>query len=257
MMSRSSVLSRKVQKEALEIFLSEVRPVTTNHPLVRIGGDSDGGYLVPDDMDGIDACFSPGVADRADFELHMAARGIPCFMADYSVEKPPIQNPLFHFQKKYLGPVNDERFMTLEHWVNQCAPESRDLILQMDIEGYEFGVLLEAEASVLKRFRIMVIEFHRMHELWEARGYDLIRLTFLRLLKHFEIVHIHPNNCAGLRSEQGLAIPRMLEFTFLRKDRVSSKTPTTSFPHPLDRQNVQKNGKPDFPLPGCWYSKPG
>ncbi len=234
--------------------MEEVRPVTTNHKLVRIGGNADGGYLAPDDLEGIEACFSPGVAQTADFESQMAARGIRCFMADFSVDGPPVQNPLFHFEKKFLGSSNDEKFMTLGNWVDRCAPDSNDLILQMDIEGAECGVFLESETALLGRFRIMIVEFHYMQDLWEVRGYDLLRLTFLKLLKQFEIVHIHPNNKAGLQSQHGLAIPPLLEFTFLRKDRVATSVPTTAFPHPLDRQNVPS--KRDFALPQCWYQAP-
>ena len=80
-----------------------VSPVATEHQLVRIGGSADGGYLVPDDLAGISALFSPGVADTADFESVFAARGVPCFLADYSVDAPPVSSPLFHFEKKYLG----------------------------------------------------------------------------------------------------------------------------------------------------------
>ena len=254
LMGQRSVICRKSRIETLQRFLAEIRPVTTNHPLVRIGGNADGGYLVPDDLEGIDACFSPGVAQTAEFESQMAARGIRCFMADFSVDGTPVQHPLFHFEKRFLGPVNDEKFMTLGNWVDRCAPQSDNLILQMDIEGSEFGVFLEAETALLSRFRIMVVEFHSMQSLWEERGFELIRLTFLKLLKKFEIVHIHPNNNGGLLSQNGLVIPPLLEFTFLRKDRVATKVHTAAFPHPLDRQNVPS--KKDVALPQCWYQKP-
>jgi len=67
-------------------FLKKIRPMTTNIPLIRVGSADDGGYLVPDDLEGIKICFSPGVAQQSDFELAMAQRGITCFMADYSVD---------------------------------------------------------------------------------------------------------------------------------------------------------------------------
>lgn len=38
-----------------------MRPKPSPVPLVRIGGDWDGAYLVPDDLAGVAACFSPGV----------------------------------------------------------------------------------------------------------------------------------------------------------------------------------------------------
>jgi hypothetical protein len=43
----------------------------TDVPLIRLGADGDGGYLVPDDLEDVAACFSPGVDDRASFESAM------------------------------------------------------------------------------------------------------------------------------------------------------------------------------------------
>lgn len=34
----------------LTLLLSQIRPVETNHTLIRVGEDYDGGYLVPDDF---------------------------------------------------------------------------------------------------------------------------------------------------------------------------------------------------------------
>jgi hypothetical protein len=247
----SSVISRKTKKAALLDFLAEVAPVTTNRALVRIGGEGDGGYLTPDDFDGVDTCFSPGVDQTAEFECGMATRGIHCFMADYSVDAAPVKNPLFHFEKKYLGPIDYGVFMTLENWVERNAPEAREMVLQMDIEGAEYAVILQSESALLRRFRIIVVEFHDLQDLWQERGFELIRLTFQKLLKDFEIVHIHPNNKAGALAQQDIQIPPLMEFTFLRKDRVEAKARTETFPHSLDRKNVQS--KADFPLPRCWY----
>ena len=53
-----------------------LRPVDAGHRLVRIGAEGDGGYLLPDDLDRISACFSPGVDRTATFENALALRGI-------------------------------------------------------------------------------------------------------------------------------------------------------------------------------------
>ena len=83
-------LARGSDYEALQDFFLSIRPSVTPHALIRLGGETDGGYLVPDDFEGIHTCFSPGVAEVANFETEMAARGIRCFMADYSVNAPPV-----------------------------------------------------------------------------------------------------------------------------------------------------------------------
>jgi len=45
-------------------------------------------------------------------------------------------------------------------------------------------------------------------------------------------------------------IPRLLEFTFLRKDRIGNESFASKFPHPLDYKNVKN--KPDIVLPNTW-----
>ena len=252
LLQRGFRVSTTTKPEQLDRFFALMKPVTTNHALVRVGGAGDGGYLVPDDLDGIAACFSPGVAETAAFEENLAARGIRCFLADYSVERPPVLNALFDFQKKFLGPHNDSIFMTLESWVRQSGvPDPADLVLQMDIEGAEYGVLLETPDELLKRFRVMVFEFHELDALCDRHGFQVIYLTFVKLLKHFDIVHIHPNNYSPPVRYGRYEIPPLLEMTLLRKDRIDRREPTRSFPHPLDATNVPE--KEDFALPRCWF----
>ncbi len=240
------------QRRRLLALLAQVRPISTEHRLMRVGGEGDGGYLVPDDLDGITACFSPGVAGVADFESDLATRGIRCFLADYSVDAPPVTNPLFDFEKKYLGPITNDVYMTLESWVQRKAGGSDNLLLQMDIEGAEYDVLLGAPEELLARFRIVVIEFHNLHGLFDRMAFEPINLAFRRLLTAFEVIHIHPNNCCPPVAQGDIAIPPVMEFTFLRRDRISRKGRTLTYPHELDRANVAD--RPDCPLPACWHA---
>ena len=244
-------IGRTTKKQKILEFLELVKPIKSNHDLIRLGGDSDGGYLVPNDIEGIDACFSPGVSEVADFENDLTKRGIKCFLADYSVEQPPIKNTLFDFEKKYLGHKNNDIFMTLESWIKSKAPNKKELILQMDIEGAEYPVIFDTSHEILNKFRILVIEFHGLDSLFNKMGFDLINLTFTKILKNFEIVHIHPNNCCKPIECYGITIPPVMEFTFIRKDRVTQTSKNLSFPNKLDKSNVLENV--DFSLPKCWY----
>lgn len=54
--------------------VSLLRPVACSKPLVRIGGTLDGAYLVPDDFKDVEACFSPGVDNRFEFEKELSER---------------------------------------------------------------------------------------------------------------------------------------------------------------------------------------
>lgn len=245
-------VSQVTDSSAMEQFFRSVRPVSTNYELTRIGGERDGGYLVPNDLKGIQVCFSPGVSRCAEFELDMARRGIDCFLADYSVDAPPVSHPLIHFEKKFLGQVDDLSHVTLERWVARNAPHQRDFVLQMDIEGGEYPVIVETGSETLRKFRILVIEFHAMESLYDKFGFNLINFTFTKLLKDFDVVHIHPNNFAEPIVYGNYAIPPYMEFTFLRKDRISTRRPALTFPHPLDRNNVESNRA--IALPKCWFT---
>lgn len=252
MLTGSLRLSKGSTREQISRFLATVRPVRTEHPLIRIGGAADGGYLVPDDLEGVSVCFSPGVAATCDFEEACARRGIRSFMADYSVDGPPTRNPLFHFEKKHLGARNDTQFTTLESWIERNAPTGKDMLLQMDIEGGEYPVLLSTSRETLRRFRTIVIEFHSLELLAEQSGFQLIDLAFARLTEDFDVVHAHVNNCTSVQRYKGFALPPVIEFTFHRKDRSTSRTAATEFPHKLDCGNLA--GRRDTMLPPCWRS---
>ena len=68
LINRGYRLSKTTHIERLKDFLQAVYPLVTEHPLIRIGSPGDGGYLVPNDLEGISTCFSPGVSETADFE---------------------------------------------------------------------------------------------------------------------------------------------------------------------------------------------
>jgi hypothetical protein len=249
-LKRNIFFIRSTNNLDLKSFFEMINPVLTDAPLIRIGDDSDGGYLIPNDLEGIEACFSPGVSSEASFEFTLAQRNIKSYLADYSVDSAPLNHQLFDFTKKYLGSKNTDIYMTLESWISEKRLVGRDAILQMDIEGAEYPVIYQTPEDILKKFRIMVIEFHSLDNLFSRGGFDLIYLTFQKILKHFEIVHIHPNNVWPSISNGVYEVPPLMEFTFFRKDRIHSRDKIINFPHKLDVKNVAINS--DLILPQCW-----
>jgi FkbM family methyltransferase len=228
-------------KEQVLGLLKLMRPVPSPVPLVRLGPAGDGGYLVPDDLENIKACFSPGVSDEAGFELAFANRGVRCFLADASVPEEPVKHENIFFDPLFLGAISDsKRFISLEDWVNQKSVENGDLILQMDIEGAEYDVLRSAPPELLKRFRLIAIELHNFEFILTNKLAALSFERFLNiLLEHFEVVHIHPNNNRRPVFHKGIEIPPVIEMALLRKDRFVGKqslVPVT-LPHPLDSDN--------------------
>jgi hypothetical protein len=129
-------------QEDVQALLSRLQPVVTELELRRLGC-AGGGYLVPADLDGIEACFSTGVDDRASFDEALLARGIRCHLADASVDRNPVQDERSTSIKKYLGVGNNGLFVTAHLWIDDPEPGNGDLLFQMDIEGAEWPVLLK------------------------------------------------------------------------------------------------------------------
>jgi hypothetical protein len=236
---------------ALKSLFKRLRPVRAARELIRLGPHGDGGYLVPNDLDGIEGCFSPGVSLVSGFEMDCANFGMKVFLADRSVDRPAELHERFHFTKKFVGVTTSDDFMTIDDWVAASLPASKeDLILQIDIEGYEYESFLGMSDDLMRRFRIIVAEFHDIDHLWNLLFFRLASRTFDKILQTHKCVHIHPNNCLPPLIKDGISLPPMLEFTFLRNDRDFNPSYLDKFPHPLDFDNTNL---PHIALPKCWY----
>lgn len=245
--------SKRTPLADLRRIVDLLRPVDAGPELIRIGAEGDGGYLLPDDLDDIAACFSPGVDRQATFETALAERGIGAHLADRSVAAPPPGCSPASFEPVFLGTFDGAGTTTLGSWVQRHAPaDAGDLLLQMDIEGAEYAVIDNAERSLLRRFRILVVEFHHLDAIGQPFVCRRIGEALEKLHLDFLPVHLHPNNYAGIVRIGGLPVPPLLEVTFLRRDRCLSARPRTDFPHPLDRDNVPRKRR--AVLPREWYA---
>ena len=174
------------------------------------------------------------------------------FLADKSVDHLPEDHELFHFTKKFVGAMTNADFITLDVWVASLLPKTNsDLLLQIDIEGYEYETFLSVSEALMHRFRIIVAEFHLLEHLWNRQFFNLASRAFDKILQTHACVHIHPNNVEGSLKKGGLEIPRVMEFTFLRKDRIQHSDYQVHFPNPLDCDNTSNR---PLVLPKCWYS---
>lgn len=252
---RGVLLHRAAPEREVRALIQRLRPVTTQYPLVLVGPHGDGGYLVPDALDGITTCFSPGVADNSGFEQACIDRGMRVLMADLSVDRAnlgaDVDPSRYDFVKKFVGPVDDDRHLTMERWIGESdVPDEDDLLLQMDIEGAEYTAILTTPDRLLARFRVMAFEFHDLHLLWDESFLRFAVAAFDKLLRHHVCVHIHPNGSGGVDRRSGIEIPRVAELTFLRRDLAQVTGYATQFPHPLDHDNGVGYV---VPLPSTWY----
>ncbi len=231
-------------------LLEAMRPKPSPAPLVRIGPDGDGGYLVPDDLKNVAACFSPGVADCKDFEDQLALEhGIASHLCDRSSDLDKLRTPLVQglqtFERLWLDVSGTEESVSLDDWVERHSSDPReDLILQMDIEGAEYRNILQTSDDTLKRFRIIVVEVHGLLRCKNSGVLTKVLLPFFsRLGKHFTCVHAHANNVSESMHIFSLdvTLPDLIELTFLRNDRFEGGAlHDVELPHPHDiRFNVQ------------------
>ena len=258
-------IERATEFSRIHDFLLTLRPVDAGVPLIRVGGIEDGGYLLPDSLEDIGAVISPGVGASSVFELHFAERNIPCILIDGTVAVEPFPHPQFTFLHKMLTPSSAlPGEITLAKAVDLLDGETRNMILQMDIEGAEWDVLGSVQPDLMKRFKILVIEFHGFDKMIERKStFDRVERVFSGLFSLFTPVHIHINNylparplrAKGLRFFRNrIEVPPIVELTFLRNDLMPKTRKFAEIPHPLDMKNMPE--LPDVPPPHVWAYQP-
>ncbi len=237
-------------KTLLEKTLLALKPIRIDRELIRIGCKGDGGYLCPDDLKGIGACVSPGAFNTKTFEDDLYRQWqISSLLIDPTSDEELFSTPMMKSQiliKKWLAAEANSDSITLEDaLMHPLLRDSTDLLLQMDIEGAEYANILSWDATIIKRFRILVVELHGLDALqrpWRNRARQIMN-SILKINKTHKCLHIHPNNCCGefpLR-DPNIMIPNVLECTFIRRDRLPPKNQwkqVEELPHLLDSRNV-------------------
>jgi hypothetical protein len=238
-----------IKKNEIINFLQKCKIYDTGHKLIRVGPKLDGGYLIPDILNQINYCYSPGVGESLKFEDDLNNKyNIICYAADGMIKKP---NTIHNFLNKNIGLENSDTTIKLESWVDLNANDN--LMLQMDIEGSEIAVLLNTPKNILKKFKIMVIEFHNFIDIRTKLGMMIYNTLFEKILEDHVICHGHPNNMGGQILINGIKIPRIIEFTFINKNLIKKKEKKNyTLPHSLDIKNY--SAAPEIYLDKIFYS---
>jgi len=237
-------------KATLDQVLEFLEPKPHPFTLIRVGGRSDGAYLVPSEVEALDACFSPGVRNKKSFEDDLFyMHGLRSHMADFSSEPQNFDTPLIEphqtFRKLWIAAKTDQESITLDDWIQECEPNGdANLILQMDIEGGEYGVIPAVSQSALQRFSLVVLELHGLRNIAiDGKLNSRFEPTFRRLIRHFVVIHAHPNNCCGWSAPAGSSrrrVPSTLELTLVSKewlfklDKEGRLFRSPLVPHPQD-----------------------
>jgi len=202
------------QIQILEIMKSIKVNRNESFPLTRLGSLNDGGYLVVDDFLPQDVLVSLGVGDNADFEYEISKKikGIIAF--DHTVDAMPKIINNTQFNKLGVKAKSTDNYVTLSSIIENI-PDENDLLLKIDIEGWEWEVLDSISDSELSRFRQIIGEFHGFNN---GANLQTKSRVLSKIVQNFTVVNTHANNWGKYDIIKRLAVPDVIEITFLRKD---------------------------------------
>jgi hypothetical protein len=221
---------------AFEKFLKLLKPrAAVGARKVRIGADSDGGYVMLDDFGGVETALSIGIGEDVSWDLAMAERGLRVLQFDPTVAGPPVPHPLFEFHR--LGLEDRPREGLSEDLEMVLARVRGPVIGKIDIEGAEWSVLASAQPRELSRFTQLAVEFHQTGRFVEAAWRTRAIAALENLNAHLQCVHVHGNNCMPVDLVAGIPFPSVFEATFVARHGHEFVDDPAVYPTELDRPN--------------------
>ena len=218
----------------------------------RVGRDYDGGYIMLDDFSSrnIDVAYSFGISNDVSWDEEIAELGIDVFMYDHTIDELPRQHSRFHFFKKGVtGNPKEEGLETLSNLIAHNGHQnSENLILKIDIEGYEWSVFEETPSNVINQFSQIVIELHELNPSRSPADLSKVLSVLNKINQTHQSIHVHANGSCRISWLGELVLPHVLEVTYIRRadyaDRLVQNTRT--FPTKIDQPT--NPSLPDIPL---------
>ncbi len=238
--SPATIETRSITQDDVLDFIALVRPLAmARNSKVRVGNDYDGGYVLPAVALDCDAVLSIGVGPDVSFDIAFASRGARIAQFDHTVDRPPVSHDNFSFYKKGWGAETGGDLLSFSDIMKAFARlDPVRALLKFDIEGAEYQALDRLDPGALLPFDVIVCEFHDFGKLGEPGFYDTARRCIEKLTAFHAPVHLHANNYAGLSLVTGIAVPNVMEFSFLRRDLDSfPRRCREPIPGTLDRPN--------------------
>ena len=232
--------SLELEKNINEL-LDLLAPYPSKSPLRLIGSQGDGGYLMTDfDIKQAQFLISGGIETNNEFEYELAELGIEGLQIDNSIDNPPTVHENLKFIRATLGLGEDQSF-SIDAYLDSV--DSKNILLKLDIEGAELEVINEIKSHNLEKIHAAVIELHALDYLF----FNEFRTKLLEALNHLKNAglvpcFISPNNATSAEIIGGVLIPRNIEITFTRKNRVKSKFTMKDFEPILKKQKKNING---------------
>jgi len=230
---------------AISSIVKISQPRKTIRELIRIGQNSDGGYVVSPVFETL-TCLNLGVGYEVTADLDLIGRGFRIFAYDGTVPNPLPDESSYKFHQKNIGYEKNNAGMTNLHEIFQTYDGLQGLdLLLMDIEGHEYKVF-EKEMNLITRAKQVVVEFHGLELLGDLQFSEQFVAVLENLTKSHLPIHVHANNAGGALPIGGASWPTILEITFLAKEYCSNDINFGPFPTALDFPNTL--ARPDVDL---------
>ena len=202
---------------------------------IRVGGPTDGGYVVSSQYLKSNRLVSVGCNNQTSFEEHFLKINPNSTIDIYD------KNNVCDLATRHPN-VN---FYNIE--INRFEQLNIDpgCIVQMDIEGAEYDVFSNYDGN-FRNIQQLVIEFHFK---WngDSSGWENI---LKRFNENFYLVHIHANNCAPITDHA--PVPDVIECTYINKSYLTHQMQKEDVTYPLqDLDNINCSNRDDFVL--SWW----
>lgn len=243
-------IQRAVDPSQLLALVRLFQPQWGPNKLTRIGGDGDGGYLVPLDISTYDTLISPGVGYSTQFDDYFLDQNKNVVSIDPGSYE--FINPNVQFHKKWLRGYSAKinQAISLTEILNSID-DACSLCLQIDIEGGEYEVIGSLSPMQLERFGVIVIELHLLGELLTKDGFQILSQPLAKLLSTHFVAHLHVNNAGHIHSFKGIDVPETMEVTLLSRSRYIPEPCDFRSPHPLDMRCI--SSLREKLVPDIWF----
>lgn len=231
-----------------ESFIAKLHPKTDGSPLVRIGRDFDGGYIVTEKMVQASSCvFGYGVGGDVSFEAdYVQLTSRPAYLFDHTVSQLPTgtsNSDKLVFTCEGVGPRKTGPLDTVASHLQRFGEGHENVIVKMDIEGSEYEVLENLTPAEWSKIGGLVVEFHGLSR---AENRRCLAALLLKLAPFYFVAHVHGNNCGSVVKLNGVDFPTIIEVTFAKGP--ANSVSTSCYPvKGIDQPNGRH--RPDLTLP--------
>lgn len=204
------------------------------YSLVRIGTpDKDGGYVMLNNFYKYGIAYSFGICDDINWDNDIANKGYNIFMYDHTVDKLPFERKEFHFHKNGISGSANDKLNTLEYFIEKNGHKNyNNMLLKMDVEGYEWDFLDTVNINILTQFDQIVIELHNLLQNNQHKLHLLEKLN-----QTHQLIHLHGNNCSAVLQIGQNLFPDTVEATYINNKNYTVIDTQINLPSPFDKPN--------------------